>query len=178
MELEQAIFSRRSVRKFKQISIDKMDLDTLAKAAIWAPTAGNHQPWGFICLTDQEMIQKIITVAPGLFGNPKAIICVCLDHKKTIKITNKDGREVSSPLGYWDCSMAAQNILLRACDLGLGSCVVASFNQDAVRELLEAPLHFEPLMLIILGYPDQTPKAPKRKTDVIFWEKYTGTGGL
>jgi nitroreductase len=176
MELEQAIFGRRSVRKFKEKSVDKSDLAALAKAAIWAPTAGNHQPWGFICLTDQEMIQKINTVAPGLFGNPKAIICVCLDHKKTIKIIDKEGREVSNPFGYWDCSMAAQNILLRAYDLGLGSCVIASFNPAAVRELLDAPLHFEPLMLIILGYPDQDPKAPPRKTDVIFWEKYTGKG--
>ncbi len=101
---------------------------------------------------------------------------VCLDHKKTIKIIDKEGREVSNPFGYWDCSMAAQNILLRAYDLGLGSCVIASFNPNAVRELLEAPLHFEPLMLIILGYTDQDPKAPPRKTDVIFWEKYTGKG--
>lgn len=176
MELKEAIFGRRSVRKFKDKPVDKRDLEEVLKAAIWAPTASNNQPWAFICVTDQGTIHKINAVAPGLFGNPKAMICICLDHTKTIKRVNKEGREVSNPFGYWDCSMAAQNILLSAYDRGLGSCVIASFNQDAVRELLEAPMQTEPLMLIILGYPDQNPKAPPRKTDIIFWQKYGEQG--
>ena len=80
MELEQAIFGRRSIRKFQEKSVGKTELESLIKVAIWAPTAGNHQPWAFICVTDQDIIHKINTVAPGLFGNPKAIICVCLNH--------------------------------------------------------------------------------------------------
>jgi nitroreductase len=72
--------------------------------------------------------------------------------------------------------MAAQNICLRAYDLGLGSCIIASFNQAAVRELLEAPQDVEPLMLIITGHPDQEPPAPPRKEEVIFWETYGGKG--
>ena len=176
MELQKAITGRRSVRKFKEKSVSKTDLASLMEAAIWAPTAGNHQPWAFFCLTDREMINKINAVAPGMFGNPNAIICVCLNHKKTIKKVIKEGHEISNPFGYWDCAMATQNILLRAYDIGLGSCVIASFNSDAVRELLDAPIYFEPLMLIILGYPDHDPKAPPRETNVIFWDKYSEKG--
>ena len=174
MELEQAIFGRRSVRKFKEKSVDKSDLAALAKAAIWAPTAGNHQPWGFICLTDQEMIQKINTVAPGLFGNPKAIICVCLDHKKTIKIIDKEGPEVSNPFGYWDCSMAAQNMMLAAYSLGLGTCVVLSFSPPAVQEILELPENIKPVLVVTVGYPNQQPAPPARLPleQVVLEEEY------
>ena len=72
--------------------------------------------------------------------------------------------------------MAAQNILLRAHDLGLGSCVIRSFNQAAVGELLGAPEHVRPELLIILGYTDQDPEPPLRNTDILFWETFGGEG--
>jgi nitroreductase len=69
--------------------------------------------------------------------------------------------------------MAAQNIMLRAFDLGIGSCVIRSFNQDAVRELLDAPTHFQPELLVTLGYSAVAkPAAPKRRMNVIYWDGY------
>ncbi len=53
--------------------------------------------------------------------------------------------------------MAAQNIMLRAHDLGLATSVIRSFNQAAVRELVEAPEHVLPELLINIGYPVKQP---------------------
>lgn len=172
MELEKAILGRRSIRKFTDKPIEKSVLKELLGAGIWSPTAGNIQPWAFICVTNPEVIHKIRVVSPGMFWNTTAVICVCSDQEKASKSAAKEGKILS----LFDCAMAAQNILLRAYDLGLGSCVIRSFNQAAVRELLSAPEHIQPELLIITGYPDQAPKTPRRKTDVIFWEEYGQRG--
>jgi nitroreductase len=68
--------------------------------------------------------------------------------------------------------MAAQNIMVRAHDLKLAGCVVRSFNQEAVRELLGAPDHIQPELLINIGYPDRIPPKPNRRQDVVFWEQF------
>jgi len=172
MELEKAILGRRSVRKFTAKPIEKKVLNELLTAGIWSPTAGNIQPWAFICVTDPEMVHKIRVVSPGMFWSTSAVICVCSDQEKASKAAAKEGKTLS----LFDCAMAAQNIMLRAYDLGLGTCVIRSFNQAAARELLGAPEHIQPELLIIVGYSDQAPKAPRRNMEVIFWEAYGQRG--
>ncbi|MGQ9478343.1 MAG: nitroreductase family protein [Candidatus Bipolaricaulia bacterium] len=70
--------------------------------------------------------------------------------------------------------MAAQNMLLMAYVLGLGSCPVASFSEVGVRELLELPDHLCPILLVALGFPDKYPDPPRRKelSQITFWERY------
>jgi nitroreductase len=169
MELSKALFGRRSVRSFDGKPIDKNLLKELLKAGIWAPTAGNIQPWIFVCVTGEENIHKMRTVSPGMLGNPKAVICVCSDIRKAREKAGPSGKL----LALMDCSMAAQNIMLRAFDLGLGTCVIRSFNANAIRELLGAPLHIEPELLITIGFAKHVPKPPERSSEVIFWEAYT-----
>jgi nitroreductase len=168
MEVKKAIFERRSIRKFVEKDVPSEMLNELLKAGIWAPSAGNIQPWAFFCITDKERIHKIKTVSPGLLGNPGALICICSDQKKAFERAAKGGYT----LALFDCAMAAQNIMLMAFDLGLGSCAVRSFNQAAVRELLEAPEHLEPELIISVGFPAEFPNPPVRRMEVIYWEQY------
>jgi nitroreductase len=136
------------------------------KAAIWAPTAGGAQPWAFVCITDREALRRIRTVSPGMFPDPQAVVCVCSDQRKA-------GRFKAGPvLARFDCAMAAQNLMLRAFSLGLGSCVIRSTNLEALRLILQAPEHIQPELLVILGYPDGRVQAPPRDTGVIHWQKY------
>ncbi len=170
MELEKAIMERRSIRQFTDKPVEKEKLQELLEAAIWSPTAGNIQPWVFICVTDPKMVHNIRVVSPGMLWSTSAVICICSDQQKALRAGGKGG----AVLSLFDCAMAAQNILLRAFDLGLCSCVIRSFNQAAVRELLDAPEHIHPELLIILGYSDQSPKPPPRNTDILFWEAFGG----
>ena len=169
MELKKAILERRSIRAFSPNTIDKGILQEILTAGIHSPTAGNIQPWAFFCVSDPKKVHRIITISPGMLSNPVTIICICSDQDRAFKKAGKGGKI----LALMDCAMAAQNIMLRAFDLGIGSCVIRSFNQDAVRELLDAPTHFQPELLVTLGYSAVAkPAAPKRRMNVIYWDGY------
>jgi len=168
MELISAIMGRRSIRQFEQRNVEKEVLGKVLEAAVWAPTAGNIQPWVFVCITEAERIQAIQTVSPGMLGNPRALICVCSDRKKAVEKSGESGKI----LALFDCAMAAQNIMLLAHDLGLGTCIIRSFNQAAVREILDLPEYIQPELLIMTGYPAHYPPAPGRSMEVIHWECY------
>ena len=159
------IKKRRSIRRFQRKSIEDEKIRQLLEAAIWAPSAGNHQPWVFIAVRDPKRIEKIKVVSPGIFDIPAAIIVVCRD----MRIAEKAG---NLELSIFDIAMASQNILLMAYELGLGSCPVKSFNQKAIQVLLDLPDHIVPELLITLGYPAEEPSPRKRREEVIFFEKY------
>jgi nitroreductase len=168
VEVERAILERRSVRQFSDRPVEARALREVLQAAIWAPTAANAQPWAFICVTDPAAVHRIRTVSPGMFWDPQAVVCVCSDQRKA-------GRFKAGPvLARFDCAMAAQNLMLRAFSLGLGSCVIRSTNLEALRLILQAPEHIQPELLVILGYPDGQPQAPPRDPGVIHWQRYGG----
>lgn len=173
MEVKEALLGRRSVRFFTDTPVAAADLAELCEAAIWAPTAGNAQPWHIVAVDDQDLLRKIRTVSPGLLGNPTALIAVLSDKESNVKRMGPLGGELAA----MDCCFAAQNVLLLAHAKGLGSCVIRSFNQSAVRELLGAPSGTTPELLIILGYPSKEAPAPKRRTELIHKNGY-GRGGL
>ena len=166
MEVEKAILERRSVRQFSKRPLETQDLQEVLRAAIWAPTGANAQPWAFVCVTDPAAVHRIRVVSPGMFWDPQAVVAVCSDQRKA-------GRFRGGPeLARLDCAMAAQNLMLRAFSLGLGSCVIRSTNLEAVRLILEAPEHIQPELLVILGYPEGQPPAPSRDPGVVYWQKY------
>jgi nitroreductase len=61
-----------------------------------------------------------------------------------------------------DASAAAMNMMLMALDLGLGTCWVGAFDEQAVSRLLGIPQGVRPVMLMPLGFPDESPNAPPR----------------
>jgi nitroreductase len=174
MELEKAILERRSVRQFTDGDIAAKKIEKLVRAGIWAPTAGNIQPWIFFCIKKPEQIHNIQVVSPGMLGNPNALICICSDLKRAYERAGEGGKI----LALFDCAMAAQNIMLRAHDLGIGSCVVRSFNQVAVRTILKAPSHIQPELIVMLGHPARIPNSPTRNEDVLYWEEYGNRGEI
>lgn len=161
------IKGRRSIRRFQKREIEDEKIRKILDAAIWAPSAGNLQPWVFVAVKDPKTIEKIMAVSPGMFGTPTAIIAVCRD----MKIAEKSGNPM---LSIFDVAMATQNILLTAYDLGIGSCPVKSFNQKAIQILLDLPDHIQPELLVTLGYPAEKPSPRERRQDVIFFERYGG----
>ncbi|MBN1835205.1 MAG: nitroreductase family protein [Spirochaetales bacterium] len=179
MELERAIMERRSVRQFTDRGIGRSELEQILEAGIWAPCAGNLQEWEFVCVTHPPMIHKMKVVSPGVFWKPQAIIVVCVD---TSKAGEAFGARNAERLSIFDCGMAAQNMMLRAYDLGIGSCAIGSFNAAAVRELLDIPEHVRPELLLLLGCYGALPEAPPRRSEVIHWEGFAqqedrGNGG-
>ncbi len=174
------IKQRRSLRRFSEEKIEKSQLETLIEAAIWAPTGSNAQAWQFVVIDDEVMIRRLTAFLPGVLQPPPAIICLCIDYEREQKRAGKLGVEV---LGIMDVSMAAQNIMLVAAAMQLGSCAVRGFNEDVIKKALSLPQFVRPELLVLIGRTPGTPgrvKPPGRRPlkEVLHWQKYKNEGGL
>ncbi|MDP3450574.1 MAG: nitroreductase family protein [Anaerolineaceae bacterium] len=144
-----AIFNRRSIRKFTKQEISDETIETLLRAAMAAPSAGNQQPWHFIVIKDEEILYEIPKFHPysQMLRDAACAIVVCGD---LVLETN---------IGFWvqDCSAATENILIEATDLGLGSVWLGVHpDKDRVKpvqSLLGLPETVVPLCIVALGYP-------------------------
>lgn len=166
MEVSDAIFKRRSIRQFTDNLVDKSVLREIMLAGIYAPTAGNLQPWEFYCYCSPDALNIIKSVSPGIIGNPKAIIVACINEQKLEKL----GLKCWYQFAIMDVSMACQNMMLRAFELGLGTCPVASFDAESLQRILALPEGRKPILLIAVGYYQELPPMPKRDESVIHIE--------
>ncbi|MGC8701226.1 MAG: nitroreductase family protein [Thermoplasmata archaeon] len=167
--LFEIIKGRRAVRNFQKREISLENLKKILEAGIWAPSGSNLQSWEFILIKDEQKKSKIKLISPGLFSNPDALIILCIN-----KIKAQKGGRLGEEMAIMDLSMAAQNMMLIAYSLGIGSCPVASFNKIALKQILKIPEHVEPILILILGYPNKWPKPPSRKPikEVVYHDEY------
>lgn len=123
-----------------------------------APSAMNKQPWEFIAVTDPGRIAGIMKIHPYCesLADAGTAIIVCGDLDAQLK--SPDG-------GYYqfDCSAAAQNILLRAKEIGLDTCWCGIAPEkeriSAFAKFFGLPKNIEPMALIIVGYGAETPES-------------------
>ena len=158
------IKSRRSIRSFLETPVPPSVLSSLLDAARWAPSGGNNQPWAFVVVQEPANIRKVKMFSPGLGGDPVVLLIVCSD------------QSVEASTAIMDISMATQNVMLTAEEMGLGSCCVRSLSQKALQLLLSLPSHMVPELIVSLGYPAETPRVPSRRPieEIVHWEEYGG----
>lgn len=150
MEFAKVVSTRRSIRSFTGQPVSDEHVETILRAAMSAPSAGNQQPWHFIVLRDKEkmaVIPKFHPYAKMVLKAPVAIL-VCGD---------PEGRKWPA---FWsqDCSAATQNLLLAARDAGLGTVWTGVFPDEdrmaGFRQLLGIPDTIFPFALVPVGWPD------------------------
>lgn len=158
MDTLQAIFSRRSVRKFTSQPVSQEDRLDLLRAGMQAPSAKNEQPWHFVVIDDPDLLQTIPDFHPHaqmLLEAPLAIL-VCSDRKLETKRAS------------WlqDCSAATQNILLAAHAKGLGAVWLGIFPDServsGMQKLVNLPKDVRPVSLVAVGYPASQPEPVDR----------------
>lgn len=153
-----AIFNRRSIRKYTDEKIPYEKVEDILKAGMAAPSAGNEQPWHFVVIDDKDTMMAITKFHPysSMLKSAKYAIVVCGD-------LNLQRFE-----GYWvqDCSAAAENMLLAANDAGLGSVWLGVYPMEdrinGLKELLNLPESVIPLCILPLGYPAENRPAEDR----------------
>ncbi|MBM7865730.1 nitroreductase family protein [Heliomicrobium gestii] len=156
----EAIFSRRSVRKYTDQPVSEETVKELLAAAMNAPSAGNEQPWHFIVIGDRATLDQIPAFHPyaGMVKQAPVAILVCGDET------------LEKYKGFWvqDCSAAVENLLIAAESLDLGAVWVGVYPEAErvahFRTLLAIPDHVIPLALIPVGYPAEKP-APANRFD-------------
>ena len=156
MEALQAIFGRRSVRRFQKRAIEPKKIETLLRAAMAAPSAMNEQPWEFVVIDRKDLFDRIMQVHPyaSMLATAPLAILVCGDRTRGLAAD------------YWalDCSCAAENLLLAAHALDLGAVWTGIYPEqgrmEALRDCCGLPPEVVPLTLIAVGYPDGGPAEP------------------
>jgi nitroreductase len=160
MDALETIFTRRSIRRFTDETVSDEHIETLLRAGMAAPSAGNQQAWEFVVIDAPELLQAIPSVHP--------YAQMCAQAPLTLAVCAEPGREKYS--GFWvqDCSASTQNILLAAHALGLGAVWlgIAPTGERAhqLAELLKLPQGIEPLALIAVGHPAES-KEPEDRFD-------------
>lgn len=157
------IMTRTSVRAYTDRQVPDSVVETLLRAGMAAPTAGNKQPWRFVVVQNRAVLDTLAGVdqyAAFLKMAPLAIV-VCGVPAETFP---DEGEE------YWvqDCSAASENILLAAHAEGMGAvwCGVYPLTErvEALRKILGLPKELVPLNIISIGYP-RVHQQPKDKWD-------------
>ncbi|SDF24775.1 nitroreductase family protein [Sporolituus thermophilus] len=185
MELFDAIQSRRSVRNYSPQAVSKDLLLQLLEAAVQAPSAMNSQPWAFAVIQDRELLNHYSDRA-------KAFLLSQMDQhppltKYRTALANPDFNIFynagtllivyavpNGPHPEEDCCLAAQNIMLAAHGLGLGTCWIGFarplLNLPEVKAELGVPAEYQAVAPLIVGYPaSPVPPIPKKPPQILLW---------
>ncbi|MBI5074019.1 MAG: nitroreductase family protein [Nitrospirae bacterium] len=159
MDAMQALFSRRSIRKYTTDQVSEQTIQEILEAAMSAPSAGNQQPWHFVVIDDRKLLDRV----PDL--HPHALMC--REAQTAILVCGDPSLE--KHVGYWvqDCAAATENLLLSVHALGLGGVWLGIYPRServiGVRKLFAVPEHVIPFALIPFGHPaEQKPARPDR----------------
>lgn len=157
--------SRKSVRVYTDKEISAEDKNTILECAVNAPTAGNQQLYTIIDVTDQEIKEKLVKTCDNqpFIAEAKIVLIFCADCKKWYEGFKDMNCEPRDPgvgdllLAVSDANIAAQNAVIAAESLGIGSCYIGDImeNCEAQRELLGLPEYVFPAAMIVFGYPTQ-----------------------
>lgn len=159
MDLDETIQSRRSIRMFTERLVETGIIYQIIDAGRWAPTATNKQEAKFIYIDDGEIIKKLCDLGTAHFVKDcRQMILVLYDNR----IDNTE---------YHDDILSAaaviQNMLLKATQLGVGTCWVANLpSKAALRRLFCIPSYYDPISLVVIGYALREPAEVKRKYDL------------
>ncbi len=150
------IFTRRSIRSFiKDKKVEKEKIEILLRAAMQSPSASNRQPWEFIILDDESIIEKLPPISRHFVLAAKApLIIIAIGNKDTC-YKGEYGNTLWFPL---DLSASIQNILLQAVELDLGAVWIGTYPDEhkveGIHKMFNLPEHLIPFALIAVGYSD------------------------
>ena len=163
MTVMQAIEARRSIRHYTEQPVTDEELLAVLEARRLAPSARNLQGWHFTAVRDASLRGALCTACNGqqMVAEAPAALVVWADGERMMGC----GQSAATI----DCSIALSFMLLRATELGLGSCWLGAFDQNAVKQLLGLPQEAVVVAVSPLGHPAETPAArPRKDPDEVF----------
>lgn len=163
MDALEAIFGRRSIRKYAAEPVAEADVDTILHAAMAAPSAGNQQPWRFVATTDRATLDAMAETTPygKMLREAPLAITVCADT-----------RDLKHPqMWQQDCGAATQNALVAIHALGLGAVWLGFWPKmervEPLKEVLGLPEGIEPFCVLAIGHPAEA-KPPAERYNAEF----------
>ncbi|MBD3388833.1 MAG: nitroreductase family protein [Candidatus Altiarchaeales archaeon] len=184
MEIEECIRGRRSVRHYSDEPVSKDHIEAVLEAGVWAPTGMNRQPWKFIVVEDKDVIKLVSDEAKKLVSEVMPNMAEMMDSEDDVIcyrapvliLICAESDERWSQVNLLDSVLAAQNMFLKAHELGLGTCYmgfVALLKQKpGILGTIGVPDGLELMVPLILGHPKgEQPPGERNKPDVTAWIK-------
>jgi nitroreductase len=181
MQFDQVIQTRRSIRNFKPDPVSDKAITEILEAARLAASGSNIQPWRFVVIRSQEIKEKLKATTRWRFALKAPVIIACctdlssLDGRqdRLVELTQAgvfdnvemDG-EYSPPeknreqlLSYLNMNVgiAITQMMLKAVDLGLGTCWIGGFDPIKTKEILGLDDNLHIVALLPIGYPERIP---------------------
>jgi len=186
-EVIKCIKSRRSIRNYREEALPKETIEKIIEAGKYAPSAENRQPWKFVVITNKELMKELSE------ETKKQIEWILkkrrkfrkkykeLEERETLlflQAVAKSSKDVifhEAPVVIFiitedrafndeSCACAAENMMLAAWSMGIGSCWIGfakflEMNEEA-REKIGVPSNHHIASCIVFGYPEKVPKKP------------------
>ena len=147
----EAIFKRKSIRKYQDRPVEKEKIEKLLRAIMQAPSAVNQQPWEVIVIENKETLKRLSEMSPySKMIEGSAVTFILAANSENLKIPSA-----------WqqDMGAATENLLLEAVELELGGVwlgtATSEDNMDFIRKFFDLPENILPFSVVPIGYPDQ-----------------------
>jgi len=188
-DLFEAILARRSVRSYTPERLDRNAVQTLLEAAVRAPTAMHEEPWAFVVVQDHALLQHVSDLAKPIFVEEMRHrnshgVSHSFDHFNKPDFDIFHGADTlivicAKPVGQFvaaDCWLAAENLMLAASAMGLGSCVigsaVAALNIHKTKVELGIPDDYSAIAPVVVGVSKgNTPASSRKEPRILAWKK-------
>jgi nitroreductase len=185
-----AIYERRAVRSYTSEPLARDQIEALLDAASHAPSAVNLQPWVFVVIEDPELLRRYADEAVALYiEEPPALeltasgLPMLEELRKMVGGTDFVLFHGASAViiiyatqseGIPDCYLAAENLMLAAWAIGLGTCPIGLASPLFNRADVKAELGISPdcsvAVPIVVGHPSGPVSAtPRRQVEVAAW---------
>ena len=172
MEALECIKTRRSIRKFTEQPVTEDEVRQVVEAAAFAPSWKNTQIARYVLVEDRTTIDKMAEEMVLDFKLNEKTLKNCPAVMVLTYVTGRSGYErdasFSTPTeaGFemFDAGIAAQTFCLAAWGRGVGTVITGYFDEEKITRLLNLPENQKVGCVIGLGYPDEEPAAPKRKS--------------
>ena len=175
--------NHRSIRQFKPVALAQEEVNLLVDVARHAPTSNFRQAYSIISITDEKLKEQIAEIANQPYiPNAGHLFVFVVDQRRNTLIAEAKGAKAlvqGSPerfiSAFSDAMIAAQNMVVAAESLGMGTVYLGSILNDNAKlsELLKLPKYVYPAVGLAVGWPDQEPQLkPRLPRHVIHMENY------
>lgn len=169
MTANECIRGRRSIRRFTDQPVSHEVLAQIVETASYAPSWKNTQITRYIAVEGEKKaaLAKCTRLFPGngtIIENAPMVVAVTIIKGRSGY--ERDGSYSTPKEDGWqmfDAGIASEAFCLAACEQGLGTVILGLFDEEEAAGLLDIPHDRELAALIPIGYPAETPNAPRRK---------------
>lgn len=161
MQLNECLEKRASYRSYNNKEVAWEDIMNILNAARMSPSSGNLQNWSFIIVQKPEIKEEISKAALNqVWINQAPVVIVVCSRLENIK--RHYGERGENLYAIQNCAAAINNILLKATDLGMASCWINAFDDNAIKRILKMPDSVVPQGIVTIGYSNEKIEKMKR----------------